>query len=276
MRVNGLFWNVGGTDRAELIAKAVVERELDVVVLAEPGSTSDHISATLATNAGTNFLYPDSIVKRLQVFVRSSELCLEEIHASASGRLTVRKLVIGGVEFLFAAAHLVSKRNWNESSQQFEVQVLASEIRDVEQRQGHRRTILVGDLNVNPFEHGVIAASGLHALMVKADVASGSRIVQDSEYPFFYNPMWGLFGDRTPGPAGSYYYRGGEQVSYDWNLFDQMLIRPDAVQLVNENVELITRIADVDLATDRGRPSRDVGSDHFPLYFSLETVSTKR
>jgi hypothetical protein len=274
MRINGLFWNVGGADRAQLIAKAAAERELDIVVLAESDVDVARFLAELEAGAGTGYFCPHSEVMRLQIFSRSQAFGLEEIYGSINGRLTVRTLVLDGFEFLFAAMHLASKRYWDPLSQQVEVQSLADEIRDVEQRQGHRRTILVGDLNVNPFEHGVVAAAGLHAMMTKADIAKGSRVVQDKEYPFFYNPMWGLFGDRTPGPAGSYYYRGGEQISYDWNLFDQLLLRPDALQFVEEKVELLTTISGVNLASELGRPNRAVGSDHFPLFFCINSVGT--
>jgi endonuclease/exonuclease/phosphatase (EEP) superfamily protein YafD len=273
MSINGLFWNVAGVDRMELVADIAAERELDVVVLAEPSAGTDSRLGILASRTGHSYHIPLSETGRLLLLTRSAELGFEEVYCNANGRLTVRSMTIDGVEFLFAAAHLVSKLNWAEPSQQFEVLVLADEIRNIEQIQGHRRTILVGDLNLNPFEHGVVAAKGLHAMMAKADVAVGSRIVQDIEYPFFYNPMWGLFGDRTPGPPGSHYYRAGEQVTYDWNLFDQLLLRPDALSLIEENVELLTQIGGVNLATDRGRPNAGVGSDHFPLYFRFTSVS---
>jgi hypothetical protein len=269
MILNGLFWNLGGADRAKLVAEAAAERQLDVIVLAESATEIDQYLSELEATTGLRYGSPDSVSGRLQVLSRSRELGLEEVHGSGSGRLTVRRLAFGGTEFLFAAVHLVSKHNTDESSQQFEVQVLADEIRDVERRQSHSRTILVGDLNLNPFEHGVVAANGLHAMTTKVGVMDRSRMVQDREYPFFYNPMWGLLGDRTPGPPGSLFKRMSQQVSYDWNLFDQLLIRPDALRLVEEDVELLTRVSETDLATRRGRPNRKTGSDHFPLFFRL-------
>ena len=38
---------------------------------------------------------------------------------------------------------------------------------NAETKAGHTRTILVGDLNVNPFEVAVVGAHGLHAVMAK-------------------------------------------------------------------------------------------------------------
>src|SRR4029079_9790736 len=188
MRINGLFWNIDGGDRAEIVAQFAAERDLDIVVLCESAIDVGHLLDILAARTGKTYAYPASALMRLQIFRRSHELGLEEIHGSANGRLTVRRLNCNGNQLLFAAAHLISKREWGERSQQIEAQVLATELRDVEQRQGHRRTILVGDLNLNPFEEGIVGAGGLHAMMSKAVVAVGSRIVQDKEYPFFYNP----------------------------------------------------------------------------------------
>jgi hypothetical protein len=56
--------------------------------------------------------------------------------------------------------------------------------------------VLVGDFNMNPFQEGVVAANGLNAVMARRVAARRrTRVVQEREYPFFYNPMWGHFGD---------------------------------------------------------------------------------
>ncbi len=52
------------------------------------------------------------------------------------------------------------------------------------------------------------------------------RTVQEQGYGFFYNPMWGLFGDGTRGPSGTFYHRRAEHKVYFWNMFDQVLVRP--------------------------------------------------
>ena len=67
---------------------------------------------------------------------------------------------------------------------------------------------------MNPFEEGVVGAKGLHAVMTRRIAAKGSRVVQGKEYPFFYNPMWGLFGDRQDSPSGTYYYSASEHTCF--------------------------------------------------------------
>ena len=80
---------------------------------------------------------------------------------------------------------------------------------------------------MNPFEPGVVAAGGLHAVMSREVASRQSRTVQGRDYRFFYNPMWNHFGDANSPTAGSYFYNASEHVSYFWNLFDQVLIRPE-------------------------------------------------
>ena len=38
--------------------------------------------------------------------------------------------------------------------------------------------------------------------------------------------MWGLLGDGSRGPAGTFFHRHAEQEAYFWNMFDQVLVRP--------------------------------------------------
>jgi hypothetical protein len=81
--------------------------------------------------------------------------------------------------------------------------------------------------------------------------------------------MWGFFGDRTQGPPGTLYYRHSGHLSYEWNIFDQVLIRAEALPWFADDVEIVTRIGDTDLRGRGGRPNQEIGSDHFPIVFRL-------
>lgn len=85
----------------------------------------------------------------------------------------------------------------------------------------------------------------------------------------FYNPRWGFFGDRTPGPPGTIYYRKGAQLSYDWNMFDQTLLRPAVMELADEEVMIVQRCGEQALIAKSGRPDRNIGSDHLPILVTL-------
>jgi len=81
--------------------------------------------------------------------------------------------------------------------------------------------------------------------------------------------MWGCFGDRTPGPAGSYYYGAGSPDTPYWHVFDQVLLRPALADSLTE-----LRILDSDgpeqLVSNRGRPRDGELTDHLPILFRLD------
>ncbi len=83
-------------------------------------------------------------------------------------------------------------------------------------------------------------------------------------YRFFSNPMWGCFGDRTPGPPGTYYYPRG---SYG-HLFDQVLLRPALMDALTE-LRILEDDGVESLLTDRKRPRASQASDHLPILFRL-------
>ena len=88
------------------------------------------------------------------------------------------------------------------------------------------------------------------------------------EHPFFYNPMWGCFGDRTPGPPGSFYLGTSKPVNYFWNIYDQVLLRPGLVDALRDLAILDTDGSE-SLLTKAGLPQTSGGSDHLPLFFQL-------
>jgi endonuclease/exonuclease/phosphatase family metal-dependent hydrolase len=268
-----LFWNVARKDLNPLVASLAAENAAQVVVLAENGADRGATLQELRRSVDRSFSEPRSEQTRVDVFGRHDRLNLREIYVSASGRLTLRILQFCDMEFLFAAAHLPSKNHWSREDQAAEVRELSHQIRAEEDRRGHARTIVVGDLNMNPFDDGMVQANGLHAMMTKATTETRSREVQSRDYPFFYNPMWGFFGDRTPGPPGTYYYRHSGHLSFEWNILDQVLLRPDVLPFFDD-VEILTRIGETELSAANGRPDSQTASDHFPIVFRLVVPTT--
>lgn len=160
--------------------------------------------------------------------------------------------------------------NWEEQDHMVECTQLAQLIARAEEQIGHSRTVLVGDFNMNPFEAGIVSAGALHGVMCRKIAQQGSRTVQRRRYLFFYNPMWGLLGDTTPGPPGTYYYRTGKYKMFFWNMFDQVLIRPDLLdRFSNADLEILTSDGHYSFLAKTGLPDSKEASDHLPLLFRL-------
>src|SRR4051812_34060314 len=120
---------------------------------------------------------------------------------------------------------------------------------------------------MNPFEDGLTGAPALHAVMTRKLAERETRVVQGTAYRFFYNPMWGFFGDRTSGPPGTYYHRSPGVAELFWHLLDQILLRPALMGLLHD-LAILDRIDGESLLTQpSGLPRDSVYSDHLPLAF---------
>lgn len=267
-----LFWNLNRKPLQTIVANLALRYEVDVIMLAECSITPDALLRTLNPPGTSEYQYaPSPGCKKIKVFTRFSSEFIPAI--SETDRLTIRHLKLPGLtDILLAVIHFPSKLHFrSEDSQRDECIILANSIRDAERKVGHFRTVLVGDLNMNPFEAGVVSAAGLHGVMSRRIVEGGARVVQNRKWLFFYNPMWSLLGDASPGPPGTYYYRSSEYVVFFWNMFDQVLIRPELLHLFNsEDLEILQSDGDISFLSSRGLPDRDVASDHLPIFFKLD------
>jgi hypothetical protein len=106
--------------------------------------------------------------------------------------------------------------------------------------------------------------------MSRRTASRSTRTVQGREYRFFYNPMWGHLGDLRGNIAGTYYYDNAQHVNYYWNVFDQVLIRPDlAGGFDSDKLKIITTVGQRSFVGHDGRPDSIDSSDHLPIIFEL-------
>lgn len=266
------FWNIQKQPLEEEVAKVVVERHIDFILLAECTDPA-HVLRRLHQAGLKNFNYHVNPTQAaVEIF---SQLSLDRVIplGDHSGLTFRRVLPVIGQEVLLVGAHLPSKLHMSESNHMMLCTRIASRIQEYESLVGHSRTLLVGDLNMNPFEVGLVAANGLHAASSRVVAKKNARTVQGESFRLFYNPMWSHLGDNNGRPAGTYYHDRSQFVEYFWHTLDQVLVRPDLVdEFAANELEIITRIGDRTLLDDRGRPDRKQFSDHLPISFLLNPL----
>lgn len=268
--VTFLFWNLKRKPRQSLVANLALRHNIDVLMLAECIIPPDVLLIALNQSNRVEFDYaPSPGCEKIKIFSRFSRQFIPPVLEHS--RLTIRHLKLPGmVNILLSVVHFVSKTYWSSSSQAAECSNLSQSIKLAEKETGHSRTVLVGDLNMHPFEEGIVNANGLHGVMSRQIAQRGSRIVQGNEYSFFYNPMWGLLGDASSDSPGTYYESRSEHTAFFWHMFDQVLLRPDLLQAFsNADLKILHSDGHTSFLTQSGLPDEGIASDHLPVLFKL-------
>ncbi len=266
------FWNVNANVSPKMIAALAREWDVDVLVIAECGVEAETLRKALDEHTARLYFSDHGVPNRLTILTRFRTGPAALVRDAP--RIAIRHYQMPvGESFLLVAVHLPSKLWANSEDQIFIASELSREIDKAEAWVGHTRTIVIGDLNMNPFEAGIVGAGGLHGVMDRRVAASGYRVVRQFRRPFFYNPMWSKFGDAGGSPPGTYFRNDGLHVSYFWHMFDQVLLRPTLLgSLDHDGVDIVTEVGGQSLLTDRGRPDDKVASDHLPVICRLNVI----
>ena len=268
--ISFLFWNINKKPLLESIAWLVHNNEIDVLILAESELNDVDILKSINLRDKPCFtIMPPGLPSRIKMYSRFSHHFIKPI-SDGSG-IAIRQIIPPiGPDILLVAAHLPSKLHLKDQDQILNCTSFAKMIEETEDRIGHTRTLIIGDLNMNPFESGMIGAAGIHAVSDRRIASKGTRQVDGKPYRYFYNPMWNYFGDTPPKPCGTYFYDTGTQVNFYWNIFDQVLIRPELLNTFSdENLRIITQIGSNSLLSKLGRPDSNFASDHLPILLTL-------
>ena len=273
-----LFWNVYKKDLTTQIVRLCHDYDVDVLILAERGEVQDfHIEECLNKGQTRRYFQVTPAFDKISFFHRYLEksftpLFIEPQKISKMSVPNIRLSPPIGQDILIIALHLPSKMYRNEPTQAYIAGQIMDEIKFYESSLSHTRTLVVGDMNMNPFESGMAAFDCFHALMDKRKTLENERTSPTGEKSqFFYNPMWRLMGNSVQGPPGTYYYNKTDTVEFFWHTFDQVLVRPSLVPFFNEDsLKIIDSVNGTSLIDSKGRPDKKRFSDHLPLFFEID------
>jgi hypothetical protein len=254
--LNVLFWNFNckAPDAASIVVRLVSYHQIDILALAESALPPEIVLKRLQAE-DPRFDRPADPHHRVQFFTRFPGENLELFRYDE--RLDLRRLRLPGrKDVLLGAIHFYDRRNYNPDAQHSKCSSIRQTLRDGELDAGHRRTILMGDFNMNPFEKGMIDAEVGFGAVLNRDLAS--RLTVDGNAQRFYNPMWARLGRSAPEPPGTFYWHSiADPLNIFWHHLDQVLIRPDLLDAMIELIRSARKHWVIEF------------SDHLPIQFRL-------
>lgn len=264
-----LFWNINRKPLEETIAKIIKHYNVDILILAESSIPEKQLRTNLSKKSGNVFNIHSSNCEKISIFSQFPKRFFSALVDSQRTTIQSIKLPLRP-QLLLGAVHFPSQLHSTVADLHSESSVFMNEIIQAEMQVCHKNTIVVGDFNMNPFDSGMVAASGMNAVMTRRVAQKGFRTIRGRQFDFFYNPMWGHFGDREKNLGGTYYYDKGDYINYYWNMFDQVLFRSDILRYFNDQeVEILTSDGENTFLNSNKIPDKNSLSDHLPILFSL-------
>ena len=259
-----LFWNMHKKDLSETLLQILEQHAPTVVLLCEYGGSEGQLLTTV-NRKSIRYRMDDSLgVSRMIALTTLRKSGLKRLRDE--DRYSFWRVGNGQNRITLCGLHLHSGPNHDQKVRNQLLPRIRPDLATVENREGHDRTVLIGDMNLNPFDDMLMSSEGLHAISSLNEAKRGSRQVLRQERPYFYNPMWSHLGDRPIEPSGTYFWEKGSAMGYGWNMLDQTLFRPSVMDLYEDfEVEILTHAGDNSLVDVRGRPDSKSASDHLPI-----------
>jgi hypothetical protein len=286
------FWNIQRRPLEALIAEMAKRHDLDIILLAESEIDPKIVVAALKSSTddrysffGTHPARRSRLADRLYAYFRLGRSLIEPIFPESARRFKIFRLHEANplaIDTLLVLAHAPSKflGSGKEDQMRF-FRSLRRGIEEAEGDAGHRNTILVGDMNVDPFERRVASVSGISGVATREVARQVHRRYDGQRHRLFYNPMWCLYGDRRsshrladdvddsgdPVVPGTYYLAKNFSHRLYWHMYDQVLIRPGLIERFPlSELRIVGRLGDWSFL----RTGKPTPSDHLPILFQVD------
>lgn len=258
-----LFWNTNKNgDINDILCKIVIEQKINIVILAEYADVVEDLILNLDLHGVRMKVYPTVGCDRITMLGT-------EISIRQSRQDTYYSMQIINEQYLLCGLHLPSSLWADKETQSLVFESIVHDVELAEEENGLGKSIVVGDFNQNPYENGCLSAKGFHGVPVADEALRLARTIYGKSYKMFYNPMWNLLGDFDF-PSGTYYYSGSKAANEFWNMFDQVIIRPQLrEEFVDKELKIITQTENISLVDEKRKPNKNI-SDHLPIVFQLK------
>jgi hypothetical protein len=265
------YWNIYKKDLYDPICNIGNNYDPDIIILLESQLSKEKLLSKLNSDELKYKHNADLIEKGSKIMILSKSSLEIKPLKDGNPRYCIKLIKFDhNDELILVTIHLPSKLQYSPEDQECISNEITREILLTEENLCHKKTIIIGDFNMNPFEPGMICGNAFNSVMTKKIALKEKRIINDKEYYYFYNPMWNYFGDLRNDVPGTFHYHGSTYYEYFWNIFDQVLFRPSLLHMIDsDSIKILNKIGPFDLCNLNGIPDKKTYSDHLPLFINI-------
>lgn len=285
------FWNVhkgkgaGGavaTAIADLAEAICLDRKLSgqdqevLLCLGEPGKIDFQVILTdlQGRNTGKTW-WLDQTHKRFAILstLPQSEWDPEKtLHQGSLPSSLVRTTFGKRTQYEVWFTHLSSPTySWHPNSlNNEEARDLRLGVEAREQEKLHKRSVVIGDFNMEPFSESMTTPEYMNATPCMTVAATNVKIARrKSEIRYFFNPMWTVLGSWQANRQPGSFYRDDASTSVNWHVIDQVIVRPELIGAIYAGTPMILASAGNTSLTTRDGAIAPI-SDHLPVLVALD------
>ncbi|WP_373217787.1 hypothetical protein [Ruminococcus sp. 5_1_39BFAA] len=226
--LNILFWNLKRNAIEDYIIDCIVENNVDIAVFSEfNGINFINIEKNLGKMYGRILAAQDDRKVTLIAKNTFSVTILQQ-----QNRYSIYNVKTAVKDYLLAAVHLEDRRNYKSAERIDTIKRLVADIEQTEELLKCNNTIVIGDLNANPYDEELLSKYAFNAVLFKT-IIDKSELTNpnSSKRKRFYNPILHYISEDTE-MYGSFYHEKDYMTSY-WHCLDQVLVRKSLVNSVN-------------------------------------------
>lgn len=257
------FWNVNKNGKInEYVEELIRDNSIDILVMAEYSDDINRLLDELSQKDIFMLEYFSYGCERIKILGNQ-----KSVKPGYQGNYCSFQIIDS--KYILCCVHLPSKLYADEQKQEIVIRSIVEEIENTEEKEGINNTIIVGDMNSNPYEPSCLGAPQFHGIPIYDETCKKERTILGSKFSMFYNPMWNFFGDFSF-PAGTYYYSSNDVSIPFWNIYDQVLIRPCLRKVLDEReLKIIHKTKQHSLLDEKKHPNKNI-SDHLPIVFEIK------
>jgi exonuclease III len=254
-----IYWNIHNQTDINLLKNMISDNNPELIILSE---CSVCIAEQLAQQTSYHLLKP--IIDKKPKIILLYNIVIPHIvlKQEYKNHLNIYKMQFPSISILLMAVHLPSKIRMDRQNQLSESFDYMQQILAIEKQESCKKTIIVGDFNMNPFDDGMIAGNGFNAVFSEQIALTDSRTICGKKYEYFFNPAWTTYG-RQSYKLGTFFLKYPNHSSFHWNVYDQAIIRSSLLHEYKIDFALIDNDTYFN-STDKSF------SDHSPIIVELK------
>lgn len=262
--MNILFWNLGKNDNSQYLAQCINERKIDFAILSEYENLNISYVLRELNNKYRHISGMGGCDKITMLALNDIDVHVQREQT----RYAMYSVEKDGIDLIVVGTHLQDRRNSNPAQRISTAGRLMNDLENLEKRKHCKRSIIIGDLNANPYDEELLQMNAFHAVLFKDVIkAAETRTIDGIQYRRLYNPILHFLSEDTKN-YGSYYNTQGSSTS-TWHCLDQILVSKALADAI-KSLEYLRSIGNSSLIAQQ-KPKKEI-SDHLPLFIQIEVM----